>query len=474
MKQELVQYLQKQILTTDDRLKHFTHSPAGEKYPKRFLYVKLQKYINDFLDKKSSNRMVIIPGFRGVGKTTLMAQICSEFKKKDAQVFFLSVEDLRNYFDVDINEIISAYEKIIGEYLESLKKPIIIFFDEVQTDPKWAITLKSLFERTNNVFLCITGSSAIVLQSTPNITRRAIFEPMTPMCFGEYQMIKNKVFPTLGLKNRIRQAIYFSQTAIEVYNKLEDLQGDVNAYWSKVDRNDVKKYLSYGTFPSSLMMPDEVSIYNNISLLLDKIIKQDMPTLGNFDQDTLGAVKRILFAIAENDTTSLTTLANKFGISRLTLANIFDVLEKAELLVKIPPHGSNMTIANKPNKYLFMSPAIRMSFFYFSGNEGTYSTRQGKLLEDSIGAHLYREFILRGVGVIRYDSAQGGADFILQIGNNRKIVIEVGLGNKDKKQVMGTMHKIKSDYGIIFSSSELRMDMQENIVSIPLDYYFLM
>lgn len=89
MKQELIQYLQKQILTTDDRLKHFTHSPAGEKYPQRFLYVKLQKYINDFLDKKSSNRMVIIPGFRGVGKTTLMAQICSEFKKKDVRVFFL-------------------------------------------------------------------------------------------------------------------------------------------------------------------------------------------------------------------------------------------------------------------------------------------------------------------------------------------------------------------------------------------------
>jgi len=474
MKQELIQYLQKQIQTTDDRLRHFTHSPGGEKYPQRFLYVKLQKYINDFLSKKSSNRMVIIPGFRGVGKTTLMAQICSDFKKQEVQVFFLSVEDLRNYFEVGINEIISAYEKIIGEYLESLKKPIIIFFDEVQTDPKWAITLKSLFERTNNVFFCVTGSSAIVLQSTPNIARRAIFEPMTPMCFGEYQMIKNKIYPTSNLKNKIRQAIYFSPTAKEAYENLFELESLVNSYWSKIDRNDIEKYLSYGTFPFTQIMPDEISIYNNISLLLEKIIKQDLPALGNFDQETLGAVKRILFAIAENDVTSLTTLADKFGINRLTLANVFDVLEKAELLVKIPPHGSNMTIANKPNKYLFMSPAIRMSFLYFSGNEGTYSVRQGKLLEDSIGAHLYREFILRSVGVIRYDSAQGGADFILQIGDSRKIAIEVGLGKKDKKQVMGTMRKIKSDYGIVFSSSSLMIDRDEKVVNIPLDFYFLM
>lgn len=474
MNQDLIQYLQKQILTTDDRLKHFTHGPNGEKHPQRFLYVKLQKYISDFLNKKSSNRMVVIPGLRGVGKTTLMAQVCSEFKKKDSQVLFLSVEDLRNYFDVGINEIMSAYEKIIGENLESVKKPILIFFDEVQTDPKWAIMLKSLFERTNNVFFCSTGSSAIVLQSTPNIARRAIFEPMTPMCFGEYQMIKNKIYPTPGLKNKIRQAIYFSETAEDVYNNLSVLEGQINGYWSKIDRNDIKKYLSYGTFPFALVMPDEISIYNNISLLLDKIIKQDMPILGSFDQDTLGAVKRIIFAIAENDVTSLSTLADKFNINRLTIANIFDVLEKAELLVKIPPHGSNMTIANKPNKYLFMSPAIRMSFFYFTGNENTYLTRQGKLLEDSIGARLYREFILRSDGIIRYDSAQGGADFILQIGNTKKIVVEVGLGSKDKKQVINTMRKIKSDYGVIFSNSERKFDKETNIVSIPLDYYFLM
>jgi len=474
MNQDLIQYLQKQIFTTDDRLKHFTHNLKGERHPQRFLYVKLQKYITDFLEKKSANRMVIIPGFRGVGKTTLVAQVCSDFKNKDFKVLFLSVEDLRNYFDVSINDIISAYEKVISENLESVKKPILIFLDEVQTDPKWAITLKSLFEKTSNVFLCITGSSAISLQATPNIARRATFKPMTPMCFGEFQMIKNKVYPTPNLKKRIREAVYFSQTAGDVYDKLEKLQGNVNAYWSKIDRNDVKKYLSYGTFPSSLVMPNEVSIYNNISLLLDKIIKQDMPILGSFDQDTLGVVKRILVAIAENDTTSLSVLADKFKINRLTIANIFDVLEKAELIVKIPPHGSNMTIANKPNKYLFMSPAIRMSFFYFTGNESTYLTRQGKLLEDSIGAHLYREFIIRGDGIIRYDSAQGGADFILQIGNAKKIVIEVGLGNKDKKQVIGTMKKVKSDYGIIFSSTGLKLDEGTNIVSIPLDYYFLM
>jgi len=473
METELIQYLQKQILTTDDRLERFTHSLAKEKYPSRFLFVKLQKYINDFLQKKSDNKMIIIPGFRGVGKTTIMAQACSEFKKNNT-VLFLSVEEANNLFDVGISELMSAYEEILGENLESVKKPIIIFFDEIQSDPKWAITLKSLYEKTTNVFFCCTGSSAIILQTTNDLARRAIFERMPPMCFTEYQMIKNNIYPISGLKEEIRQAVYFSESTDDIYKNLLNLQNGVNQYWSKANRIEIKEYLSYGTLPFALMMPNETTIYNSISLLLDKIIKQDMPTLGSFDTGTLGAVKRILFAIAENDTTSLKILDDKFKINRLTISNIFDALEKAELLIKIPAYGSNMTVANKPNKYLFMSPAIRMSFFYFTGQESTYLTRQGKLLEDSIGSHLYREFILRSEGAIRYDSAQGGADFILQILNRKQIIIEVGLGNKDKKQILNSMKKINSDCGLIFSKTSLKIDKENNIVNIPLDYYLLM
>ena len=133
-----------------------------------------------------------------------------------------------------------------------------------------------------------------------------------------------------------------------------------------------------------------------------------------------------------------------------------------------------MSMAKKASKYLFMSPAIRMAFFYFTGQDSTYLTRQGKLLEDSIGSHLYREFIVKGVGAIRYDSAEGGADFILQILNNKQIIIEVGTGEKNKKQVLNTMKKIDSDYNLIFSKSELKLDLETRTIHVPLDYYFIM
>jgi len=474
MNQELIQYLQQQIRTTNDRLKRFTHSVAGEKYPRRFMFVKLKQYVEDFLSKKSGNRIVIVPGFRGVGKTTLMAQICAEFRNRVSEVLFLSVEDAENLFNAGISDLLSAYENVSGESLETLKKPVLVFLDEIQTDPKWAVTLKSLFEKTSNVFFCCTGSSAIILQTTTNLARRASFEKLPPMCFTEYEMIKNQVYPVPELKKGIRQAVYFSKDAEETHNNLASLRGPVNRYWSKVDRTDIRKYLSYGTLPFSFMMPSETAVYDSIFLLLDKIIKADLPALGNFDNETLGAVKRIVFAVAENDVVSLNSLEKRFRINRLTIANVFEALEKAELLIRIPAYGSNMTVAKKPMKYLFMSPAIRMSFFYITGQESTWLTRQGRLLEDSVGSHLYREFGLRGEGLIRYDSAQGGVDFILQIANSRQILIEVGLGTKDAKQIVNSMKKIKSDYNIIFSSSELKLNSQLRTVFVPLDYYFLM
>ncbi|PIQ43587.1 MAG: hypothetical protein COV52_07965 [Gammaproteobacteria bacterium CG11_big_fil_rev_8_21_14_0_20_46_22] len=472
MKEDLVHYLQQQIKSNDDRLKRFIHDISGKKYPQRFIYIKLFSYIGSFLEQTSNHKMVFIPGFRGVGKTTLMAQLCTAYQASST-CLFLSVEDAKNLLNADIADLIAAYEEIIGQALESIEKPLIIFLDEIQADPKWAVTLKSLFEKTRRVFFCCTGSSAVTLQTTANLARRAIFETMSPLSFTEYQMIKSGVFPTKGLKQKIRQAIYFSHNAEEAQSELLTLSGSINEYWSGVDRKDVRQFLSYGTFPFALTMPSEVSIYDSISSLLDKIIKFDLPDVGKFTVETLSIVKRILFVLAENDVTSLAKLEKVFQISRHTISSILEALEKAELLIKVPAYGSNMSAAKKPNKYLFMSPAIRMAFFYFTGQESTYLARQGKLLEDLVGSHLYREFILRGQGSMRYDSTQGGADFVLQILNRQQLIIEVGMGEKTTEQVVKSMKKINSDYNLVISSSSLHIAENAKTLFVPLDYFLL-
>jgi predicted AAA+ superfamily ATPase len=474
MRQDLIAYLQHQINTTDARLRRFTHDVQGNVYPKRLMFAPLDGYIQDFLEKKSATKMVVMPGFRGVGKTTLMSQLCVANKNKVTHVLFLSIEDAMTLFNVGILGLMSAYEEILGTELESITDPILVFLDEIQSDPKWAVSLKSLFEKTSRLFFCCTGSAAVVLQSTSNLARRAVFEKVPPMSFTEYELVKKGIPIPAGLGEKIRDALYLSGRADMVHARLLKLKPSVHQYWATVARSDIKKYLSYGTLPFALTMPNDLAVYDAISLLLDKVIAQDLPSLGHFDTATLNAVKRMLFVIAENDVTSLGKLEDVFKINRLTIGAVFDALEKAELLLKIPAYGSNMGVAKKAAKYLFSSPAIRMAFFFVTGRESTYLTRQGRLLEDAIGSHLYREFVAKGRGAIRYDSAEGGADFILQLLNRKQILIEVGMGNKDHRQLIQSQKKIESDYNLLFSNSDLSLNSPHNSVSVPLDYYFLM
>lgn len=478
MNQELIQYLQKQIAVTNDKLQTLTHDRSGKIYPPRYLFNKLQKYMEDFLHNHSENRWIIIPGLRGVGKTTVLSQVIADLKKNNPTIdlLFISLDEATELLKVGLKDVLDAYEQILGVSYEKLNKPVFIFIDEVQTDSNWATILKAqIYGKTKNVFIICSGSSAIGLQMSADSVRRAIVEKLYPMSFTEYQMIKNDVKPIDKLDEKIKEAVYFSSSASEVYRKLKLLENQVVNYWSKVDRMDIRRYLMTGTLPFALTLEEESRIFNSISLLIDKVIDKDIKSLSRFDSKTLATIKRLLLVLTESEVVSLNKLEQLLHINRLTIAEILDVLEKAELLIKVPAHGANVAVVKKPAKYLFMSPAIRMAFFSIAGIEGTLLSRQGRLMEDAVASHFHKEFLSKGVGSLSYDSSESGADFIFRIANKIQIASEIGIGKKNAKQTAKTMKNIKCNYGIVISQEELKLDKaDENILMIPLDYFLLM
>lgn len=479
-KEEVLSFLQNQIQTNHQRLKNnIEDSSSGLKYPQRHAFIKLQKYVNEFMKGNREQRWVIIPGLRGVGKTTLLSQIyfyCLEnFKELDTQkVIYISIDDIKNKLDVTLDDVLSAYFEILRTRIEELKHPVILLLDEVQYDADWAKILKIAWDKTKNLFIFCSGSSAISLQTNPDSARRSVIEKVYPVSFGEFLMIKYKILPEKSLKKDLKNAIYFSSTAEEVFQKLKKIESKTRIAWTKAPTFAQLEYLETGSLPFAINAPNKEKVYDAIDQLLDKIISKDIQSLGKFDSDTLGIIKRMLFIVAESDTLSYSTLEKLLPIRRITIMNVFDVLEKAELIIKVPAHGSNTTVAKKPAKYLFMSPAIRQALMSITGLTGTLKTREGKLIEDVVGMHLYREFLTPGIGTLTYDSAQSGADFILQIIGQRQIAMEIGRGKKGSRQLLNTMEKVKCNYGLSFSKSELTLHKEENIVQIPSYYLLLM
>jgi len=369
---------------------------------------------------------------------------------------------------------LTAYEKIIGESFEKLTEPIFIFIDEAQYDPKWASVLKSVYDRSNKVFVACSGSSAVSLQTNPDVIRRSIFQKLFPTSFSEFLMIRDGKLPTKGLKQNIKDALFGADSAKDTYEKLKNLKQSVVSAWSSIDRHYVDEYLKIGTLPFAIRMKDEVRVYQTITLLLDKVINQDVQSLGRFDTKTLIHIKRVLFLLAESDVVSIQKLATTLETSVNTVSNILEVLEQAELLIRVMPYGSNSKKVRKPSRYQFMSSAMRSAFLSVAGNEQIFASQKDRLMEDIVAMTLYREFVANSRGALNYDSSKAGADFILTIAAKNIIPIEVGVGEKPGTQVRSTMKKVGSaKYGIVICKNELTLLEDANVVKVPLDYFLL-
>lgn len=478
MEQKVIHYIQNQIAQVQARLKNNTTDLNGRVYPQRYIYQKLETYLESFLAGQAEQRWIVMPGLRGIGKTTVLSQlflgILSRFSP--LYVLYISLDEVVGLLDSNLTEALQAYESILGKSFERLTQPVFIFIDEVQYDSQWGLALKSIFDKNKKVFICCTGSSAVSLQTNADIYRRVMMTKLYPLSFAEYQMLRYEIFPADDLKAKLKNAIYFSQSIDEAFEKLKVLEKELRQYWVQIDKLQIQTYLTAGTFPFALNFANPNQLYEAINGLLDKIIQKDIESLKSFDSKTLQSIKRLLFLLADTEgVLSVSKLQNVIGIdSTITIQNVLSVLEEAELLIRIVPYGSQKSKLNKPAKYLFMSPAIRQSLLGVVGKQATHDTRLGRLMEDVAALHFQREFVAQGIASLSYDPAKGSADFILQVANQKEIVIEIDLGNKGPIQVKKTMKKINSRYGIIVSNNELKKIDGEEIIQIPLQFFLMM
>ena len=475
MNNDPIKYIEDQLHVAENRLEEHIKKPNGELYPKRYIYKKLETYIQDFIDNKSHLRWILLHGLRGVGKTTVFAQLFLKFLKitDKNRILYISLDNTK-LLDISLLDVIDSYEKILREPFEKLTKPIILFIDEVHYESNWGLLLKSLYDRTKKIFILCSISSPTKLKTNPDISRRVTTERLYPLSFTEYQMLLNKNKIDKELSEEISQSLYYSENSKEAYNKLSKLQSKVSQYFSNIDKFSIEHYLTRGTLPFTLGVDNLNRIFRSIDDLLYKIIQNDIQNLKSFDQKTILSIKKILLILSDsngiisfNKFTKLTDISSK-----ITIQEVMKTLEKAEILIKIPPNRSPKT--TKPSKYLFMLPIIRMFLLGIRGKDSIFRMNMGKFLEDVVGIYLKKKFIHETIGNITYDPKEGGADFILQIANKKQIIIEVGMGKKDGKQIINTMEKVSGNYGIVICDTELKHLKEQNIIKLPIKFFLLM
>jgi len=404
-----------------------------------------------------------------------MYQLYNEFKNLDAHFLVLSLDSSTNLLKTNIYELVKAFEEHLTRPIVDLDKPLFLFLDEVQYDENWGIALKNIFDSSKKVFIFSTGSSALSLNNNPDIARRTIYQNIYPLNFSEYNLIQNNKKISQKLIIDLNKAIFNSKDSKEIYTKIKKIQKEIDNYYLSQNRLSFQDYLYTGSLPFSVKTINKSKIYYNIKKIIEVTINKDIATTSDKLLSYITYIPSILYAISDMDTLNFTTLAEKFGIPRYKISEIFSELEKTALINRIYPHGSHFKqVTQKPSKYLFASPAFRAMYYKTEGNSIGEQNARGKLLEDLVGMYLYRLRNNNNLFSITYDSAKGGADFIVTTSNN-KIVIEVGSNKKTYQQVIQTMDKVNTKCGIILSEKleELEYNQEFNIVKIPLKYFIL-
>ncbi len=478
---EVKNYVARQLSEQAKILRLSAYDRNDKAYLKRFLYYRLETHVKNFLDSGGEPRWVVVPGLRGVGKTTVLAQLFYAFQARfNNRVLYVSLDDITKKLNGDLFGVLDAYEELLGESFSSLKENVLLLVDEVHFDPKWQSALKSLYDKSRRVFVVSTGSSAIAINSTADVARRSLVEKMYPLKFTEYIMLADTIaeapevrFPS-KLGDQIAAALFESKDAGEVVSRLRSVDSQVRSYWQMTDILAIDRYIKYFSLPSVLTYKDDAAIYTILNSVVDRVVEKDLPTMQSFSTPVLAKIPSLLFLVASSDTRSLGSFASDLkDIDEKTLIAVFRVLEDAELLLRVYPFSiSAPKRVRKPSKYLFFASSIRAALIHLTDSRAIDVQHKGKLLEDSVGMYLYRNFAGTVGASLGYDDAKGGADFVIDAGG-RRIVVETGWNKRDGTQAVQTMKDAKANYGLLVTNSSV-VEEKNGVVTVPFEFFFLL
>ena len=466
---ELRAFLDKTIVESYDRAKSYAYFDS-KKLPLRFIFFRLEKKIKDYLEGKSEDRLILLPGLRGVGKTTLLSQIYIHLVEnlgiEKERIIFVSVDELIRATGSDINTLVKSYEaNYLGKYIESLDKNVFFLFDEVNYDRNWATNLKILYDRSKKVFIIATGSSALSLTSNLDLVRRATFEEVFPLNFSEYLLLKGSYVSLENLRKFVIDLIFNPSLIKEFKGEIKD---EYLKYKTSFTPFDLDNFLKLYGFPFSLFR-EEKEACDKIVKILDRIVYEDLRKIENFDLSTLEKASKVIFLLASSPSISIDSISKQVGLSKETVSRVLNALEKCMLINSVKPFGKEEKIVKKAWKYYFVSPTLRYCIKNFLG---TYREEdRGILLEDYVSSVLFRIKKTRLNFDIFYDSKKKGSNFLVKKFSEKPIPIEVKFGEKGENQLLFSMKRFNSPYGILIGNFELEFDGK--ILYLPKELFFV-
>lgn len=352
-------------------------------------------FVRSLMDEIDWNeRLLMIKGQKGVGKTTLMTQrILQMFGSTNTtEVLYVSLDNI--YFGTHkLLDFIEQFHAQGGKYL---------FMDEVHKYKGWSLEVKNAYDEFTDLHMVLSGSSLINLSDgEADLSRRCISYTMLGLSFREYlQMFHQK-----GFRRRTFQ---------EILTDGNSICAEVNAQVRPLPL--FSEYLRYGYYP--FLKESQSNYYVRIENIVNTTIEVELPQLRKLDIGNIRKMKSLLGILSSNvpyalDTVKLSKMAE---LSRITLLQYLQNLSEARLIQLLYSDVTNVKRLQKPDKIYMENPNMLHALATTQVNEGT--EREVFFVNQLSAKH-----------VVEYSKTS--ADFTI----DHQYTIEVGGRSKDGKQI---------------------------------------
>ena len=363
-------------------------------------------FVRSLMDDIDWNeRLLMIKGQKGVGKTTLMTQrILQTFGPTNTtEVLYASLDNI--YFSTHrLLDFIEQFHALGGKYL---------FLDEVHKYKGWSLEVKNAYDEFEDMHIVLSGSSLINFsEGEADLSRRCITYTMLGLSFREYlQMFHQKVFRRGTLQ--------------EILTNGNALCAEVNAQLRPLPL--FAEYLRSGYYP--FLKEGFNNYFVRIENIVNTIIEVELPQLRKLETGNIRKVKSLVGILSSNvpytvDTVKLSSMAE---ISRTTLLQYLQNLSEARLIQLLYSDATNVKRLQKPDKIYLENTNMLHALATTQVNEGT--EREVFFINQLSSGH-----------VVEY--SKSSADFTI----DHQYTIEVGGRAKDGKQIAGVANSyIASD-----------------------------
>lgn len=479
-KNSLENYLQKQT-TEIPIILNEELSYNNKAFNHRNDFENITNCIDDFLNGENINRFIVLPGLRGVGKTTILYQVYEYLLKTknipQNQILYISCDNINKITECDILETIEFYlEEFHHVTPRTLKNELFLLIDESHFDKEWSMAGKIIYDQSKKIFMIFTGSSALKLEYENEAKRRMIRNTIFPLNYSQHLKLKYG-YDAGNISNELFNLLFTPEIdkACMMEQKINEDLMNLKSYTT----NDWDNFFKFGGFPSVLHEQTERKACEKLYESVDTIVTKDLGTIKNITTNSEDQALRLLQFLAQKlpGDISQATLAQSANTNKNTVNSLLRLLEKTQLIFHYEPYVSPGGRVKKSWNYYFANSSIRHAINkHFGFSSMKKEEYEGILLENLVASSLfnlknnenYFEFD------IFFELGKNTVDFLIKKGFENPIPIEVGLGKKNKRQVKNAMNKYNSEYGIIISNTTKTIKKDEDIICMPVKTFSLM